>query len=85
MGTSFYVGLLVGASIQAFICAFFCSILAVEKGFGEFHDNGVPVQPQKWAFAGFLFGIFAIIAAAGLPDRKYQPGHLPESNQPPTD
>ena len=80
MGSSFYVGLLAGAIIQGFICGCFCSMLATEKGYQE-----LPEPIPKWFGAGFLFGIFALIAAAGLPDRKYQHGHLPESNQPPTD
>ena len=40
--------------------AFFCAQVADEKGY-----NGM-----TWAFAGFIFGFFALIAVAGLPDRK---------------
>ena len=40
--------------------AFFCASVANEKGY-----NGT-----AWAFGGFLFGFFALIAVAGLPDRK---------------
>ena len=40
--------------------AFFCASVASEKGY-----NGT-----AWAFGGFLFGFFALIAVAGLPDRK---------------
>ena len=39
---------------------FFCASVASEKGY-----NGT-----AWAFGGFLFGFFALIAVAGLPDRK---------------
>ena len=40
--------------------AFFCAQVADEKGYSG----------TAWAFAGFLFGFFALIAVAGLPDRK---------------
>ena len=40
--------------------AFFCASVASEKGY-----NGT-----AWAFGGFLFGIIALIAVAGLPDKK---------------
>ena len=42
------------------ITAYFCSSVAEEKGYGG----------QGWALAGFFFGIFALIAVAGLPDKK---------------
>ena len=67
--------IIVALLFYAFACACFCSKVATEKGYGE----------GRWGFAGVFFGIFALIAAAGLPDRKYQHGHLPESDQPPTD
>ncbi len=40
--------------------AFFCSSVASEKGYSG----------TAWGFAGFLFGFFALIAVAGLPDKK---------------
>ena len=40
--------------------ALFCAILANEKGY----------FPVAWFFGGLLFGFFALIAAAGLPDKK---------------
>ena len=43
-----------------FACGFYCSQVAYEKGY-----NGT-----TWAFGGFLFGFIALIAVAGLPDRK---------------
>ena len=40
--------------------AFFCASVASENGY----------DGTAWAFGGFLFGFFALIAVAGLPDRK---------------
>ena len=40
--------------------AFFCAQVAYEKGY-----NG-----SSWGIVGFLFGFIALIAVAGLPDRK---------------
>ena len=40
--------------------AFFCSQVADEKGYSG----------TSWGIAGFLFGFFALIAVAGLPDKK---------------
>jgi len=40
--------------------AFFCAQVADEKGYSG----------TAWAFAGFIFGFFALIAVAGLPDKK---------------
>ena len=40
--------------------AFFCAQVAEEKGYSG----------TAWAFAGFIFGFFALIAVAGLPDKK---------------
>ena len=40
--------------------AFFCSEVAAEKGYSG----------TSWGIAGFLFGFFALIAVAGLPDKK---------------
>ena len=39
---------------------FYCGEVAHQKGY-----NGA-----AWAFGGFFFGFFALVAAAGLPDRK---------------
>ena len=41
-------------------CAFFCSNVAKAKGYSS----------SSWFFAGFFFGFFALIAVAGLPDKK---------------
>ena len=41
-------------------CAFFCSNVAKAKGYNS----------SSWFFAGFFFGFFALIAVAGLPDKK---------------
>ena len=43
-----------------FASACFCGVLAEQKGYSVFN----------WCLAGFLFGFFALIAIAGLPDRK---------------
>ena len=40
--------------------AFFCGEVAKEKGYGW----------TAWFIGGLFFGIFALIASAGLPDRK---------------
>ena len=40
--------------------AFFCSNVAKAKGYSS----------SSWFFAGFFFGFIALIAVAGLPDRK---------------
>ena len=40
--------------------AFFCASVASEKGYSG----------TSWGIAGFLFGFFALIAVAGLPDKK---------------
>jgi len=40
--------------------AFFCAQVADEKGYSS----------VNWCIFGFLFGFFALIAVAGLPDRK---------------
>ena len=40
--------------------AFFCASVANEKGYSG----------TSWGIAGLLFGFFALIAVAGLPDRK---------------
>ena len=39
---------------------FFCAQVANEKGYSG----------SSWGIAGFLFGFFALIAVAGLPDKK---------------
>ncbi len=41
-------------------CGFYCLVVAESKG-----HNG-----PAWLFGGFFFGFFALIAVAGLPDRK---------------
>ena len=43
-----------------FVAGFYCGLVADQKGY-----NGT-----AWAFGGFLFGFIALIAVAGLPDRK---------------
>ena len=40
--------------------AFFCAQVANEKGYST----------VNWCIFGFLFGFFALIAVAGLPDKK---------------
>ena len=40
--------------------AFFCAQVADEKGYSG----------TSWGIAGFVFGFFALIAVAGLPDKK---------------
>ena len=40
--------------------AFFCSTVASEKGYSSI----------SWFIAGFFFGFFALIAVAGLPDKR---------------
>ena len=63
MGTNFYVILTVTAIIYGSVCCAFCKRLLTEKGYSE-------DRITDWEIAGFFFGIFALIAAAGLPDRK---------------
>ena len=46
--------------IVAIASAFFCSNVAKAKGYSSF----------SWLFAGCFFGFIALIAVAGLPDRK---------------
>ncbi len=46
--------------VVGIICACYCGHLAKEKGYSE----------AAWGWGGFFFGIFALIAVAGLPDRK---------------
>ena len=43
-----------------FISGAYCGEVAEQKGYSR----------SAWAFGGFLFGFIALIAAAGLPDRK---------------
>ena len=49
--------------LQSCVSAGLCRILAVEKNYPKH-------KIDNWMIAGFCFGIFALIAAAGLPDRK---------------
>ncbi len=80
-GVVFWVSLIA----QSLVCAGFCHKLAYEKGYlhrrlidqldeGEV-ENAEELQFKTgshydWAIIGFFFGLFALIAAAGLPDRK---------------
>lgn len=48
--------------VQAFICGGLSTNLAEKKGYGT----------GAWFAAGFLFGIFGLIAAAGLPPSRLQ-------------
>ena len=48
------IGIVVGM-----ISGFYCCFLAEEKGYSR----------TAWGWGGFFFGIFALIAVAGLPDR----------------
>jgi hypothetical protein len=50
----------IAALLYGFIMGGFCHKLADEKGY----EGGF------WFFTGFFLGIFALIAAAGLPDKK---------------
>ena len=43
-----------------FACAMYASVVASEKGYKGF----------KWMIGGFFFGFLALIAVAGLPDKK---------------
>jgi hypothetical protein len=57
-------------------------MLAYEKGYDKmmqktglgtnWREEDLPLWP-KWFLIGFFFGIFALIAAAGLPDRRAHP------------
>lgn len=44
--------------IHAVVCASYSYLIADAKGW----------QGSSWAIGGFLFGVLALIAAAGLPD-----------------
>jgi hypothetical protein len=46
--------------ISNFACAGFCSHVAIAKNL-----NGI-----KWGFGGLFFGIIALIAIAGMPEKK---------------
>ena len=48
--------------VQAFICGGLSTNLAEKKGYGT----------GAWFAAGFFFGIFGLIAAAGLPPSRLQ-------------
>ena len=52
--------LIFGLIIGWIASAFFCASVASEKGYSG----------TAWGFAGFIFGFFALIAVAGLPDKK---------------
>ena len=52
--------LVFGLIIGWIASAFFCASVASEKGYSG----------TAWGFAGFIFGFFALIAVAGLPDKK---------------
>ena len=43
-----------------FVSALYCGEVAHQKGY----------KGAAWAIGGFFFGFFALVAAAGLPDRK---------------
>ena len=43
-----------------FACAMYASVVASEKGYKGFN----------WMIGGFFFGFLALIAVAGLPDKK---------------
>jgi hypothetical protein len=53
---------LIGLAVQALICGIFASYLAEEKRYSA----------GSWFACGFFFGIFGLIAAAGLPLNRYQ-------------
>jgi len=57
-----FIGLLAVLLFQAFVCAHFCWVLAMEKGYPEKHR-------RSWYWSGFWFGFIALFAAVGLPDR----------------
>ena len=48
--------------LQSCIAAGFCRRLLVEKSYPKH-------KIDNWTIAGFCFGVLALIAAAGLPDR----------------
>lgn len=52
--------LIVAFIAYGILCGAFASNLATEKGF----------KSESWFVGGFVAGIIAVIAAAGLPDRK---------------
>ena len=47
-------------AVFLFISGAYCGEVAEQKGYSR----------SAWAFGGFLFGFIALIAVAGLPDRK---------------
>ncbi len=47
-------------ALQAIICGFLAMNIAEHKGYSE----------GAWFGTGFFFGIFGLIAAAGLPNKK---------------
>ena len=67
---------------HSFVCGYFSWMLAYEKGYDNDAKKRIghklrreedwPLLP-KWFLIGFFFGIFALIVAAGLPDRRAHP------------
>jgi len=58
-----FIFLIVIVILQGFIFASFTKRVACEKGYSD-----------TWYAAGFCFGLIALIAACGLPDRRRDTG-----------
>ena len=52
--------LIVGIFVYGLVCGAYCSHVAIAKNL-----NGM-----KWGIGGFFFGIIALIALAGMPQKK---------------
>lgn len=57
--------------IQGIICGCLACFIAQEKDYGKF----------SWFCIGLFFGIFGLIAAAGLPDRDFKESNVKHEHE----
>jgi|GEM_PF-6983657 len=62
---TFWLIFFIGYIVYGLVCGFFCARVMQAKGYNEI----------AWFFGGFFFGIFALIAAAGMPMAGETIGH----------